>query len=291
MSTYQQFWGSPEKWPADSASYVFLARAISVLGKSVFGNEWTDNECVAEHFNLNRALADDLYLNNFLAKHAPNSRREHFDPPTSSLPIIDASGTVVNFDRPLPNFSISENDLIVAVSLAEQLKAQTTEAIERFKRVKNDFARLAESEELLTAYRSIDGGEQAVIPRVWWNTEIIQNRFANCQIDPTSPFNNQVQGSAWIYVSRASLERLVSREPPLDMVKDRSEAKRGRRKGTGSFEKLDRPILDEMRTMLLSGKFASPEEAARKFANKAHGNGTIESKAERLARRYRSTFE
>jgi hypothetical protein len=42
-----------------------------------------------------------------------------------------------------------------------------------------------------------------------------------------------------------------------------------------------------MKTLLLEGKAASPEEAACKVADRAHGSGTFESKVDRLAKQYR----
>ena len=74
MSARQTFWGSPEIWPNDSASYIFHARAILALGKSIYGSEWTDADVTVEHVRLSSInLLDDVYLNNFLAKHGPNS--------------------------------------------------------------------------------------------------------------------------------------------------------------------------------------------------------------------------
>jgi hypothetical protein len=60
-----------------------------------------------------------------------------------------------------------------------------------------------------------------------------------------------------------------------------------RRAGHGSFEALDEPLLIEMKDLLKNLKAASAEEAARMVADRAHGAGAPESKAERLARRYR----
>ena len=68
--------------------------------------------------------------------------------------------------------------------------------------------------------------------------------------------------------------------------KDRTKH-RGRKKGDGSLEHLDAPLLEEMSLILSQGKAASPEEAARQVEERAHGGGTPDSKAQRLARRYR----
>jgi hypothetical protein len=63
--------------------------------------------------------------------------------------------------------------------------------------------------------------------------------------------------------------------------------KRGRKKGDGSYATIDLPLLDEMKELILSHRAASPEEAARMLAKKSFGSGSPESKAERLAKRYR----
>jgi hypothetical protein len=49
----------------------------------------------------------------------------------------------------------------------------------------------------------------------------------------------------------------------------------------------DAPLLDKMRELIVGGKAFSPHGAALKVADKASGNGTVESKATRLSRRYR----
>ena len=63
--------------------------------------------------------------------------------------------------------------------------------------------------------------------------------------------------------------------------------KQGRKKGDGSYATIDLPLLDEMKELILSHRAASPEEAAKILAEKAFGSGSLESKAERLAKRYR----
>jgi hypothetical protein len=82
---------------------------------------------------------------------------------------------------------------------------------------------------------------------------------------------------------------LVRKLTPTETVGSQGWPKRrGKKKGAGSFEELDLPLLEEMALILKGGKAASSEEAARKVAHKAHGGGTPKSKAERLGRRYRA---
>ncbi len=119
-----------------------------------------------------------------------------------------------------------------------------------------------------------------------------------------------------IFVTESDLQRLMAKQeslvphdpsqPPQPVAKPDSsekaspievsisvarERRRGRRKGQGSFESVDLPLLDEMKALIALGTAASPEEAARTLAPKAHGAGTLESKSERLAKRFRNRAE
>jgi hypothetical protein len=76
--------------------------------------------------------------------------------------------------------------------------------------------------------------------------------------------------------------------PLLQEMEAATPKMRGRKKkGDGSYANIDLPLLDEMKQLISSHRAASPEEAARMLAKKAHGSGREESKAERLAKRYR----
>jgi hypothetical protein len=63
---------------------------------------------------------------------------------------------------------------------------------------------------------------------------------------------------------------------------------RGRTPGSGSYAPADAPLLDEMRRSIVERKAMSVHRAAALVADRAHGAGTIESKASRLARAYRA---
>jgi hypothetical protein len=63
----------------------------------------------------------------------------------------------------------------------------------------------------------------------------------------------------------------------------------GRRKGSGSYDHHDKPLIDEMKTLIEEGKAVSAEAAARLVADRAKGAGTLESKAERLAKKCRAS--
>jgi hypothetical protein len=61
----------------------------------------------------------------------------------------------------------------------------------------------------------------------------------------------------------------------------------GRKPGQGSYAEIDLPLISEMAELLRQLKAASPEEAAKLVADRAHGNATFESKVDRLAKRFR----
>jgi hypothetical protein len=50
-----KFWSNPARWPGDPPGYVFLARAVHEVGKTVYGEEWTGGETVArEPYNFEK---------------------------------------------------------------------------------------------------------------------------------------------------------------------------------------------------------------------------------------------
>lgn len=65
--------------------------------------------------------------------------------------------------------------------------------------------------------------------------------------------------------------------------------RRGRVKGSGSLADADAALVDEMRTLIAEGRAFSANSAAQIVAEKAAGHGTIDSKAIRLAKRYRAS--
>ena len=103
-----------------------------------------------------------------------------------------------------------------------------------------------------------------------------------------------------IFVSEHELLRLMAKEEvkqeavpppfsPIEVANPFAEKRRpGRRKGQGSFESQDRLLFPEMERLISSGAAVSPEGAARLLAQQAHGAGSVDSKTERLAKRFRN---
>jgi hypothetical protein len=245
-----EFWVIRKDWPGDTASHVFLGNAVNEIGKALFGSDWTGAEPATELMPLS------------------NRQRER-----------GCFGEKVAKDR-----------------------AAKRPAMERFSRVKATIIRLAETEHLTTALRPKLGGDPVAIHRSLWNSERLSVRFDRCQMNPRDPFGVGVAGDGycWIFVTRESLRQCLAALAPqlgsaAESLEPESTSKAaapkkspGRKKGDGSYAKLDLPILDEMKELISSHRAASPEEAARLLAEKAHGAGSVESKAERLAKRYRA---
>jgi hypothetical protein len=71
-------------------------------------------------------------------------------------------------------------------------------------------------------------------------------------------------------------------------VQTATSRRRGRPRGSGTFEVSDAPLLAKMRELIDTGVAKSANDAARQVAGDAGGNGTIESKITRLAKGYRA---
>jgi hypothetical protein len=67
----------------------------------------------------------------------------------------------------------------------------------------------------------------------------------------------------------------------------RPARRRGRRKGSGSLERQDAPLLVKMKRFLDSGEAVSVREAAKLVVKEASGVGSEESKRTRLEKRFR----
>jgi hypothetical protein len=82
--------------------------------------------------------------------------------------------------------------------------------------VQQEVVTLLETGRLVCALRPVVGGEMAVCPADWWNTEPkhSQGRFYHCQMDPKSPFRYVIsQNNSWIFITRDSLDKELSRHP------------------------------------------------------------------------------
>ncbi len=61
-----------------------------------------------------------------------------------------------------------------------------------------------------TAVRSIDGGRFYLLPQDLWNSECVPSRFQFCKMNLDDPYSHNTRGTHWIYVTRESLQTLIS---------------------------------------------------------------------------------
>jgi hypothetical protein len=102
----------------------------------------------------------------------------------------------------------------------------------------------------------------------------------------------------WPFVFDEESHQVLSAPAQISEIPDKTRAlgssKRpnlGRPRGSGSWASADEPLLTEMQELIESGKSKSPNDAALKVADRASGQGTIESKCSRLAKRYRDNHK
>ena len=75
----------------------------------------------------------------------------------------------------------------------------------------------------------------------------------------------------------------------MSMQQTPAPPRRGRLPGSG-YQRVDKPLHEEMHRRLQEQLEPTVEAAARAVADRAYGGGTLESKADRLARGYRRQF-
>jgi hypothetical protein len=189
----------------------------------------------------------------------------------------------------------------------EQYERDCEEAEAKFENMHASIARtIAEQSELgnlATALRRTAGGKMNSLAPYVWNTENVGTRFFRCQMSLDQPFQDSArvrfEPLYWIYVTRESLDRYVgggSAAGPaansLKMGQSKPKGRPGRPPGSGSYENVDRPLLEEMHRLFTSGVAKSPHDAARRLADKAAGGRmtTVESKQTRLAKGYRKIY-
>jgi hypothetical protein len=204
MNMRLEFWKNSIGWPNDTASFVFLARAVHAIGKSMFGPQWTGDEPSLEpmqslpKFPLSSG-GSAYFAHDLLVKHHPEFNRHPLKrrPKTAGMP----GGGI----PPSVNFTIEEWE--AARSIVAKDHEHKMPGLRRFFQVRDRIMQLAEAELLITARRDKAGGDPELIPRVWWNSERIRNRFDLCQIDPDDPYSLFSAGGRhqWIFVTRESL--------------------------------------------------------------------------------------
>jgi hypothetical protein len=176
----QSFWKSQARWPNDPAGYVFLARAIDLIGKA-FVEGWTGKEFAT------------IELSNQIPPHRP---RVGFPRQTPEIEALTA------------RFRTSKEPQEANAPLPNQVRFVRDRAAE----ARQTTALLCESQALRTFGRPVEGGSLHAIDPRWWRTERLEPRFTWCQLNPNDPFGYAIGGDRFwlIFVEKDSLETVIA---------------------------------------------------------------------------------
>ncbi len=193
-----EFWLMPEDWPRDTASHIFLARALDVLGKALFPDSWMGVPDIVSKppppLPISMRHADVGVKNrayDLIQKHRPDR---------GLAPRGKANAR-----------ELTQDEWTEARNLLSEQQAAQRASVSRMKGVERALVDGAESGALLTAYRPVKGGQFTDMPTWWWNTEKIANRLCRCQINPSDPFGIGFAGDGFclIFVERESFGTLI----------------------------------------------------------------------------------
>jgi hypothetical protein len=278
-------WDYPQSWPHDPPGHVFLARTFNEVGRSHYGQRWRDSD-------WDDAAAERSWENDWDDEHEPK--------------LDDDNEKWLAYQR-----TFKRARLIFG---RERAQIREKRAV-----VARTITRRCELGTLITAVRPIEGGQVKRLDAHFWNTELIASRFFRCDMSLTNPFepvrstvarplagSRRARERSWIYVTHESLKAYLTGKPRpgsegapeagrVEVARSVTAAatvnkRGGRTPGSGSFDRVDEPLLEEMHALITDRKATSPREAAGMLADKAWGNSTVESKQTRLAKRYRQKY-
>ncbi|HEU4804816.1 MAG TPA: hypothetical protein VFS91_03245 [Nitrobacter sp.] len=106
-----------------------------------------------------------------------------------------------------PSVKFTGPEWDAALAIIAKDHEQKTPGVQRFAQVQDRIIQFAEANLLTTAIREKAGGDPTPIPRSWWNSERIRNRFDLCQLNPNDPYGIGIASDRyqWIFVTRESL--------------------------------------------------------------------------------------
>lgn len=207
-----KFWSNPANWPGDTSECVFLCRATLLVGKALFGEDWTGNEPTtpspydfwlrvgARVSPLPQSQATQhqkLQMHRVISEHCPQFKLD---------PVRSGSW------GPQP-IKFSDEEWSAGQKAANAIDAGNAAALQRFAEAKLFLVSALLDGRVIARLRPIRGGAFGnPIPAHDWNGENIWSRFCWGQMNPHDPFGGGVGGDAYqyVYVERRSLEALLN---------------------------------------------------------------------------------
>jgi hypothetical protein len=206
MDEQVKFWINEYRWPRDIQGYTFLCRAVLQVGKTIYGNDWTNTE--PSVILIQKLPQSELFMKPWQLIEVHNRLR--FARPELQLPMLHGM-------FPKPHFTVEQ--WAAALDLYDELNKKTEPCFRRFNVAKLKLFEVLANGQVGSCLRPLPGGEfSALMPVSWWNTERWGNRFYWGQMSPKEPFRNAVGGDnfQWIFIESVSLNVF------LDGLKKRS---------------------------------------------------------------------
>jgi hypothetical protein len=195
MDTF--FWMNKEDWPADFADNLFLARALHLVGRSIFGDQWTGSEpLVQQIIPLHRSPnhATNAHALAYLKRHRPELVENW---PNERDP-VSIGGTP--WKRP---------KLLTRDLWQEALRLQRREVdvdlppiFHRRDKAAEALGQLVASGTVATRLRPINGGAFVSSPPGYWHQKSIWHAMARCQVE-----------HCWVFVDGPGLHKRLVFQP------------------------------------------------------------------------------
>ena len=201
-----QFWTQPDRWPIDSKSHLFAARAILELGRRRFGDNWSDTgpaTALTEPLpelsvwtpmeEVRRGIEiicrrDQGILGGFAGIGCEFANRE-------------ARGTCFPTDA----------EWKMATKHAKSDQVESWQRLDPFLHVVQELTTACHSGNVVSGIRPLIGGEVIDKDYSFWNFEFNVLRFDTCKLDLAHPFNTHpAQPDHWLFIERQTFAKLLA---------------------------------------------------------------------------------
>lgn len=200
----RSFWVLKAGWPDDAYGYVFLGRAVNLVGAHLFTDAWTGGEpCTPARLGFWREFngvalptypkgrnvmsnTDKETAHRLLVRHRPEFKR---DP-------------IIHYGHFGPNIAdFSREEWLAAVELAKEENKMRDEAHRRRGAAFDLLKEAMRDGELPFALLPTRGGKFFEnCDKTWWNTSDVSRRFYMCQMNPDDPFGIGVAGDRYMHI-------------------------------------------------------------------------------------------
>lgn len=193
-------WEREETWPFDGPDHIFLARAVSQIGASLYGEEWRGDEMYVDTpYPLSKTHHEAT-----AREHARAIKLLEVHRPDESVELrVGADGA--------KTYEFTPSQWIAAQDAWQEEKAGILAGRRRFAAVKLAIREHCAWARLSAAVRDISGGDFRAIEAEKWNTERFGEWFSKCQIPSSAAFGgwgNSDHRRYWLFIERASLTRI-----------------------------------------------------------------------------------